>query len=334
MKNTDLNSDKRQRRSAFVFALASAFFLWTGGALAEPYPTKPVKIVVAYPAGGDTDALARLFAERLSVRLGQPVLVDNRPGATGTIGSSYVFRAPPDGYTLLLAPSAFTTAQLVVKGGSGSSYDVLNGFTPIIETNELPMFLVAGPGAGVKSVGELLIKAKASPMSFASPGSGSSMHILGGMVNKALGVSMTHIPFRGVAPAVTDVVGAHVPLMYMTLGPIAPYVPTGQLVPLAVAQDRRSALAPSVPTFRELGVRGAEVVAWHGLFGPKGLSPEIVNRLNANLNEIIRMPDVRASMALLGALPVGGPPDVLANTNAKDLERFTLLIKELGIQAE
>ena len=323
-----------RHHSVLKLVILITCFLWSALGLAQQYPSKPITIVVAYPAGGDTDALARLFAEKLSKRIGTPVVIDNRPGATGTIGSSYVSRAPADGYTLLLAPSAFSTAQLVLKTGKGAAYDVLNGFTPIIETNVLPVFLVAAQNANIKSFKEALALARTRSLSFASPGIGSSLHLLGEMVNRAADVNINHVPYKGVAPAVNDVLGGHIPLTYMTLGPVAAYIPSGRLLPLAVADRQRSPLAPGVPTMIELGYKDIEVVAWHGLFGPRGLPADVVKLLNAQFNEIIRMPDVVASMATLGALPLGGPPETLMKTNARDLERFGRVIKELNIQAD
>ncbi|RZL87485.1 MAG: tripartite tricarboxylate transporter substrate binding protein [Variovorax sp.] len=325
---------KATRRQALAAAVSIAAACSSGLSWAQAYPAKPVTIVVAYPAGGDTDALARLFAEKLSTRIGQPVVVDNRPGASGVIGSSYVAKATADGYTLLLAPSTFSIAQLVLKTGGSTSYDVLNGFTPIIETGTLPMFLVAGSGAGFKSFKDAVVAAKAQQLSYASPGSGSPMHILGEMVNKAAGVNIGHVPYKGVAPAVNDVLGGHLPLTYITLGPVAPHIPSGKMLPLVVADRARSPLAPNVPTLAELGYKNVEVTAWHGLFGPKGMPADIVKTLNGHFNEILKMPDVVAKMAVLGALPLGGAPDVLAKTNAGDFERFGRIIKELGIQAD
>ncbi len=325
---------KYTRRQTIAFAVAIAAACAAAPGWAQGYPSKPVTIVVAYPAGGDTDALARVFAEKLSTRIGQPVVIDNRPGASGVIGSSYVAKASADGYTLLLAPSTFSIAQLVLKTGTGSGYDVLHGFTPIVETGTLPLFLVAGSGTGIKTFKDTVAAAKSQPLAYASPGSGSPMHILGEMVNKAAGVNLRHVPYRGVAPAVNDVLGGHVPLTYITWGPVAPYVPNGKMVPLAVADRQRSPLAPNVPTFLELGYKDVEVSAWHGLFGPKGLPVEVVKTLNGHFNAILKMPDVVAKMATLGALPLGGTPETLAQTNAADLERFGRIIKELGIQAD
>jgi tripartite-type tricarboxylate transporter receptor subunit TctC len=306
-----------------------------GLAWADSYPAKPITLVVAYPAGGDTDALARLFAEKLATRVGQPVVVDNRPGASGIIGSAFVSKAAPDGYTLLLAPSTFSIAQLVLKTNGSSGYDVLNGFTPIVQTGSLPLFVVAGGGSNLATLKDTVAAAKdGKTLSYASPGSGSPMHILGEMLARASGASLSHVPYKGVAPAVNDVLGGHVPLTVITLGPVAPYFANTKLRPLAVASAQRSPLAPNVPTLAEQGYGGVEVTAWNGLWGPRNLSPEIVKTLNGHFNEILKMPDIVARMAVLGTTPVGGSADVLGKTNAADYARFGKVIKELGIQAD
>ncbi|MCZ4312486.1 tripartite tricarboxylate transporter substrate binding protein [Comamonadaceae bacterium G21597-S1] len=306
-----------------------------GLAAAQGYPSRPITIVVAYPAGGDTDAVARLLGEKLSTRLGQPVIVDNRSGASGIIGSSHVSKAPADGYTLLLAPSTFAIAQFVLKTSGSTAYDVVNGFTPIIQTGSQPLFLATAGSVEAKSVKELVAAAKTgSNMDYASPGSGSPMHVLGEIANKSMGVNFRQVPYKGVAPAMSDVLGSHVPLTYMTYGPLEPYVANGKVRILAVADKARSPLAPNVPTFAELGYAGIEVTAWNGLFGPKGMPADIVKTLNTHVNEILKMPDVAAKFATLGVIPHGGAPDVLAKTSAGDFERFGRVIKEMGIKAD
>ncbi|CAB5678772.1 Argininosuccinate lyase [Delftia tsuruhatensis] len=325
-----MNKTRRQVSLAAAFLAAATL---SGTAMAQAYPAKPITIIVAYPAGGDTDAMARLYAEKLSTRLGQPVLVDNRPGASGTIGSVHVAKAAPDGYTLLLAPNTFAIAQFVLKTASGSSYDVLHGFTPIVQTSVQPMFVAVNQASGIKDMKTLIAQGKRDGLTYASPGSGSPMHILGEMFNRAAGTRIAHIPYKGVAPAVNDLIGGHVPTTFMTWGPIAPYV-GGKVTALAVADSQRSALAPNVPTLSELGVKDVEVSAWQGLFGPKGMPPETVKLLNTHLNEILKMPDVVSKMATFGALPAGGEPARLEKTNAADFNRFGKLIKDLDIRAD
>lgn len=301
---------------------------------AQGYPAKPITIVVPAPAGGDTDALARLLGSKLSTRLGQPVLVDNRPGASGIIASAHVNKAAPDGYTLLMSPSTFSTAQLVVKGGS-AGYDVLHGFTPVIQTGAQPLILVASGESGIRSFKDLVAAAKSGRrLSYASPGSGSPMHVLGEVVNRAASIQLVHVPYKGVAPAVNDVLGGHIPLTYITIGPVAAQLTTGKLVALAVASRQRTALLPDVPTFRELGYSDIDVTAWNGLWAPKGVPTEAVKVLNSNINAILAMPDVVSGMATIGATVVGGEPDVLTKSNADTYATLGKVIRDLGIEAD
>lgn len=306
-----------------------------GAAFAQSYPSKPITVVVAYPPGGDTDAIARLFADKLSQRLKQTVVVENKPGAGGTLGNAYVSRALPDGYTLLFTPNPFTTAPMVLKLPPSTSYDVLHGFEPIIKTAVQPLVLVANPNAGYKTVPEMIAAAKAGKaVSYASPGAGSPMHVVAEWLNRSANVKMTHIPYRGVGPSVTDVVAGHVPTAWVTLGPVTQYFAQGRLVPLAIGDAQRSPLAPTIPTLVELGYKDVVVGAWNGFFAPKGTPADVVRLLNSNLNEIVKMPEVVEKLATFGALPVGGSPDVLGKTNASDFAVQGKIIRELGITAD
>ncbi|MCY0855817.1 Bug family tripartite tricarboxylate transporter substrate binding protein [Cupriavidus sp. D39] len=322
------------RRHILATALA-AIVLGGGSAFALGYPVKPVTIVVAYPPGGDTDSMARMYAEKLSVRLKQPVIVENKPGAGGVVGNAMVGRAPADGYTLLFTPNPFTTAPMVLKLPASSSYDALHGFTPVIQTGTQTVLLVAYPGAGIKTVQEMVAAAKAGkPLTYASPGAGSPMHIAGEWLNRAAGVKIQHVPYRGVAPAVNDVVAGHVNFAYVTLGPVAQYINTGKLLALAVTDPQRSPLLPNVPTLSELGYKDVIVGAWHGVMAPKGTPADVVKLLNEQLNDIVKMPDIAEKMATFGAVPVGGAPGVLERINASDYERLGKVIKDFGITAE
>ena len=321
------------RRHLLASAAAGLALPWSLPTAAQAWPARPIRLVSPYGAGGSNDILTRVLGDFLSRRLGQSVVVENKAGAGTRIANDYVAKAAPDGYTLLMAPSTFTMAQLVLKTAPSAAYDV-RGFTPIIQVGAQPLFIVAGPGSKARSLKEAMDESKKSELAYASPGSGSPMHVLGEMFNRASGANFRHVPYRGVAPALTDVAGGHVPLTWMTYGPVEPYLADGKLRLLGVAQAERTPLAPQVPTLAELGFKGVEVAAWNGLYGPKGLPAEIVSRLNTQLNEIIRLPDVAAKMKTLGVLPVGGPPDTLAKTTAADLERFTRVVKELNIQAD
>ncbi|MBT2304168.1 tripartite tricarboxylate transporter substrate binding protein [Variovorax paradoxus] len=324
------------RRQLALGALALACGLAFAPARAQPaYPAKPVSIVVSYPPGSDTDSIARMLAERLSQRLNQAVIVDNKPGAGGTVGNSFVSRAAPDGYTLLFTPNPFTTAPMVLRLSPASSYDVLHGFEPIIQVATQPLVLVAHRGVGAKSVPEMVALARSGKtLTYATPGAGSPMHIVGEWLNRAAGVKITHVPYRGVAPSVNDVVAGHVDTAWVTLGVVSQYIGQNRLLPLAIGDARRSPLAPNVPTLSELGFKDVVVGAWNGFFAPKGTPLEVVRLLNGHLNEIIKSPEVANKLATFGALPVGGAPDVLARTNATEYQVMGKLIKDLAITAD
>ena len=316
---------------ALVAALSSP-----GAALAQgAYPLKPITIVVSYPAGSDTDSIARMLGERLGQRLNQPVLVDNKPGAGGTIGNLFVSRAHPDGYTLLFTPNPFTTAPMVMRLPKSSTYDVLNGFEPVIQVGTQPLVLVANPGTGLKSVSEMIAAAKAGkPLSYASPGAGSPMHVLGEWLNHSAGVNITHVPYKGVAPSVTDVVAGHVSTAWVTLGVVREYVAANRLTQLAIGDAKRSPLAPNVPTLGEAGYKDVVVGAWNGFFAPKGTPGDVIRTLNKNINEILAQPENKAKLATFGTLPVGGAPEVLKETNATEYKLMGKVIQDLHITAE
>ncbi len=330
-----MNVDRRLVLTAALATLAASATLPTAALAADPYPNKPITVVVAYPPGGDTDAIARLLADKLSQRIKQPVMIDNRAGAGGVVGNTFVSRAPADGYTLLFTPNPFTTAPMVLKLAPKASYDVLNGFEPVIKTATQPLLLVAYPGAGFKTVPEMIAAAKAGKaISYASPGAGSPMHVVAEWLNRAAGTHITHVPYRGVGPSVTDVVAGHVNTAWVTIGAVSQYVQQGKLIPLAIADAQRSPLAPNVPTLAEFGYKDVVVGAWNGFFAPKGTPKDIVTLLNGHLNEIVKMPEVIEKLAVFGALPAGGAPDVLGKTNASDYEVMGKIIKELGITAD
>jgi tripartite-type tricarboxylate transporter receptor subunit TctC len=327
--------NRRTALSAAVSMVAALAALAAPMAHAQAFPAKPITIVVAYPAGGDTDVLARVLADKLSTRLGQPVVVENRSGAAGTIGAGYVAKARADGYTLLLAPNTIAITPHVLKGVTGASRSPATELTSIVQLGSQSLFVVAASSIGASNVKELVAKIKAGKVtSYASPGSGSPMHILGELFDRAAGVKLTQIPYRGSAPAVADLVGGQLPMMYSTLGPVSPHIKSGKLVALGVADARRSAFLPDVPTLAEQGFKGAEVGAWQALMGPKGMPAEVVQSLNRHVNEILKAPDVIARMDGLALTPVGGDPGALAKLVAGDYARYSRLVSEFGIKAE
>ena len=325
---------RRTSLALATFATLAAFG-FAGSVAAQAYPSKQINVVVSFPPGGDTDALARVFAEKLAARVGQSVIVENKTGASGTIGNLYVAKANPDGYTLLFTPNTMATAPLVLKPGAGAVYDPLTDFTPIILAGTQSLFLVTTTASGVTNVKDLVSAAKAGKVTtYASPGSGSPMHILGEMFNKAADTKITQVPYRGSGPAIVDLVGGHIPMMYTTLGPVAQHIASGKLVNIGVADAKRSPLQPNVPTLAEGGVKDVEVGAWQGFMGPKGMPADVVRTLNGHFNEILKMPDVASRMTALALIPAGGDPSALTRAVADNHTRFGKVIKEAGIQVE
>lgn len=321
------------RRIALGSLAAGAALLAATGAGAQAWPAKPVTLIVAYPAGGDTDAMARTYAEKLGILLGQPVVVDNRAGASGTLGAGLVAKAPADGYTLLFAPSTFAIAPLVLKGGV--PIDVNKDFTPIAQVGASPLLLVASTQSGIQDVKGLVAQLKGGKdVPYASSGSGSPMHIVAEMFNKAAGVRMTHVPYKGIAPGLADLLGGHVPTLYATPGAVASYLGEKKVVPLAVTGAQRAPLLPQVPSLVELGYKDVDVTAWWGFFGPRGLPPQVVSRLNDAMREVIRQPDVVAKLDIMAVSPTLADGATLGRTVATDYERFGRIVREFGIQAD
>ncbi len=324
-----------QRRTLIAAAAALTALTTTGTVLAQAFPSRQINVIVSFPPGGDTDALARLFAEKLAARVNQTVIVENKTGASGTIGNSFVAKAKPDGYTLLFTPNTLATAPLVLKPGAGAAYDPLNDFTPIILAGTQSLFVVATTASGVTDMKGLVDAAKAGKIAnYASPGTGSPMHILGEMFNKSAGIKLTQVPYRGSGPAIVDLVGGQIPMMYTTLGPVAQHIASGKLVNVGVADAKRSPLAPNVPTLAEAGFKEAEVGAWQGFVGPKGMPADVVTTLNGHFNEILKMPDVVTRMTQLALVPTGGEPGAVTKMISDNYTRYGKIIKEAGIQVD
>ncbi|MBL1379271.1 Bug family tripartite tricarboxylate transporter substrate binding protein [Zobellella iuensis] len=320
-------------RRRFIGAAMAAAALLAGGVQADGYPSKPVSIVVSYPPGGDVDAIARLFADKLTGRLGQPVIVENRPGAAGTIGNSYVSRARADGHTLLFTPNTFTTAPLVMALPKESRYDILNGFEPVILASKQSVLLVANPKSGISSVADLVSQSRdGKRLNYASPGAGSPMHIAAEWLNSAADIKVLHIPYRGIGPIIPDLLAGHVDLGYVVYGPVAQLIESGQLVPVAVTDPERSPVLPELATVAEQGYDQVRLGAWHGLMAPKGTPDEVIRLLNQHLNEILQLPEVAEQLASFGAVPVGGEPQALGAINADDHARLSALIEQLDIR--
>lgn len=316
-------------------AAATAGLAVPGTVLAQGWPERPLTIVVAYPPGGDTDAMARLFAERLGQRLKQTVIIENRAGAGGTVGNTSVARARPDGYTLLFTPNPFTTAPQLLKLNPANSYDPLTSFDPVIQTSVQAVLLVAHPDTGIKSVRDLVAQAKSGkPLNYGSPGAGSPMHIAAELLNRAAGIQVQHIPFRGIGPMIPEILTGRVSMGYTTYGPVAQHIAAGKLVAVALTDPERTPLIPGLATVAEQGYPSVKEGAWHGFMAPKGTPAPLIATLNEHFNEILKMSDVIERLASFGARPVGGRPDALARVNAEDHARLSRTIKDLNITAE
>lgn len=330
-----MHSTHPTRRHLLALGAAAFTASFAGTARAQTgWPDKPIKIIVAYSAGGDTDVLARVFGKELSARIHQPVLVENRTGASGMIGTSLVAHAPPDGYTLLLAPNTVAITPLVLKNASGAMYNPVSDLAPIIQLGSQSLFVVVNAQTGVRSVDELVAAAKAGRIqSYASPGYGTPMHILAELFAKSAGVQLTQVPFQGSAPAVPALVGGQVPMMFTTLGPVDGFLREGKLRVLAVADPKRSPLRPDVPTLTELGYKGAEVGAWQAMMGPAGLPDTLVRELNRHFNEILQMPSIRERMTTMFVVPAGGDAASMGRLVADDYRRYARIVDEFKIHA-
>lgn len=312
-------------------ALASALPF----AAAQTFPSKPITIVVPFPPGGGPDLAARVLAEKMAPKLGQPVVVDNRPGAGALLGAGAVARSVADGHTLLLTPNTMVISPHVLPAGAGGGVDVHKDLVPVISPATTPMVLVANPSLGVTNLRAALDAARKSPgLPYGSPGNGSPMHFAGEMLKSAAKVDLMHVPYRGVGPSITAALSGEVKLLFTGLGGAVPHIKGGKLVPLALTEKKRSPLLPDVPTATEQGVSGVEVNAWYGVFVPAGTPAPVIARLNQAFNEALQLPDVREKLAGAGLDVLGGTPQVLADFMKADNERYGKLAKELNIKAD
>jgi tripartite-type tricarboxylate transporter receptor subunit TctC len=314
-------------RRSFTLGLAGAAL----GLPALAQSSRAVSIVVAFPPGGETDVLARLYAERLAPRIGRNVVVENRSGASGTIGAVQVARAAPDGDTLLFAPNTFAIAPHVMR--AQQPYDPVTDFTPIIQTGTNALILMASRQSGLRTLADVVTQAKAGRVAtYGSPGSGSPMNILGELFNRAAGISLAEVAYRGTAPLVADLLGGVVPVGFVTPAVVTEHVRAGAMAPIAVSSRERAALLPQVPTFIESGFN-VEVTAWYGLFGPRGLPAAQTEALNAHMNAILAANDLRERMLAMGIVPAGGPQAAFAALVAAESERYGRLVREFNISA-
>ena len=320
-------------RRLLVAGAAALLALGAAPLAAQDYPSKNIRVVVPFPPGGGTDVVARIVVEKLTEALRHPVIVDNIAGASGSIGHDAVARAAPDGYTLLVATgSTIATNPLVSK----VPWDPVKDFTPIGMLVVDPMPLVLHPSVPAKNVRELIALAKAKPgaLTMASFGTGSVPHLAGELFNLQAGTKMLHVPYKGGAQAMTDLIGGHVSLMFNSMGAVNGPLAAGKIRAIAVGAPKRSSALPDVPTIRESGLPEFEATSWIGLYGPAKLPQPIVARLSKEVSAILKLPDVKERMAKLGSDTGSGTPEDLAGYLERDLKRWGKVVREGNIRAE
>ena len=297
------------------------------------YPSKPIKLIVPYPPGGGTDVIARIVQERFQALLGQPVVIDNRGGAAGSIGTELVAKSPADGYTVLFTLSSHTINPAIY---AKLSFDTAKDFAPVGLVASLPQILVANPQFPASTVAELVALAKARPdsISFASVGNGSPGHLAGELLKLRTGTQMTHVPYRGGGPAVVDVMGGQVPLLWVSIPAAAQFVKAGKLKALAVSTTKRSAAFPDVPTMQEAGIPDFDVDSWYAVFVPAKTPQPAIDRLNRVINTVVKEPDIRDKLLAQGSEGVGGTPEQLGKVVSTELVRWSKLAKEANIRVD
>ncbi|MFW7343357.1 tripartite tricarboxylate transporter substrate binding protein [Pollutimonas sp. H1-120] len=320
--------------SALV-SIASATALAGNPAFAaDGFPNQPIRLIVPFSPGGSTDIVARYISKELGDELGQPVVIENRPGATGQIASVAVARAKPDGHTLIMATTSTHSISPYLHGTQ--PFDPIGDFEPISNVALLPFVLVATPKLQVSSVKDLIQLAKAKPgsISYASSGNGSSLHLASVLLTSMADVNMMHVPYKGAAPAVTDVMGGQVAVMFDTIPSSLPNAQAGKLKILAVSSPERSQLLPNVPTIAETGLPGYEVVGWAGLLAPKGTSSAVIEKINIAVNKILQTPEMRERFTGQGAEPAATTQSQFAALMKAEDTKWQKVIKESGIKAQ
>ena len=327
-----MKSLSRFTKLAFIAALLVAP---AGGALAQAqaYPGKPIRVIVPFPPGGSTDFLARIVGQKLTAAWGQQVVIDNRPGAGGTVGAAEAARAAPDGYTLLMGAVHHTIAT---SAYAKLPYDFQRDFAPVTTVAIVPNVLVVNPAVPANSVKELIAYAKANPgkLNYGSAGMGTAHHLIGESFNAQAGVDILHVPYKGSSPAVADLIGGQVTLMYDTVSSCLPHIKSGKLRPLGVSTAKRSAALPDVPTIAEAALPGFEVTTWFGFLAPAKTPADIVTKLNTEIVKILNMPDVRERLLAAGSEPVGNTPEQMTAQIAKETAEFAKIVKRAKLVVE
>jgi tripartite-type tricarboxylate transporter receptor subunit TctC len=317
---------------ALALCLALVLSLFTQAAAAQ-YPNRPVRLVVPFPPAGATDVVGRLIAAKLGERLGQPVVVDNKPGAGGTIGSDLVAKSPADGYTLLIAT---TSTHSIGPTLQKLAYDPIKDFAPISHVANVPNVLVVSPTLAVKSVSELVALAKAKPgqLNFASSGVGTIVHLNAELFKLISGVDMVHVPYKGTALSIPDVASGNIAMLFDSLASVMPHIKSGKVKPLAVNAGKRQVLLPDVPTLAEAGMPQFDRYTWFGMFAPAGTPPEIVSRLQREIVVALQAPDLLERFASVGAEPVGSTPQQFVERIRSDAARWAEVIRAANVKVQ
>lgn len=306
----------------------------TGFVYAQNFPSMPIKLIVPYAPGGGTDISARMIAKYVSASLGQPVIIENKPGAGTVLGTAFVAKAAPDGYTLVYGSITHTIAPALYK--QRVSYDPIKDFTPITQIATFPFVLATTPSTNIQSIKGLITEAKANPgkLNYASVGNGTGTNLSGEMFKLLTGTDLVHIPFAGSGPALLALLGKQVEIAVVDTPPAIPYIKEGSIRALAVTTAKRASVLPGVPTLAEAGVPGFEFTSWWGVMGPAGLSPLITKKLNEEFVKALMQPDVRALLASFAADPVGNSPEEFANILNEDTKKYEKLVKDAKIKIE
>lgn len=325
---------KRSRFFKMVFSVSAlTLSIASGSALAQAWPSKPISLVVPFPAGGTTDVLARAVGQELSKNLGQPVVVESKPGAGATLGADYVAKSKADGYTLLMGAVHHTIASSVYKK---LPYDFQKDLTPVTTVALVPNVLVVNPNVAAKTTKELQALAKASPgkLTYGSNGNGTGQHLIGAQFEAMGGVELLHVPYKGSGPLTTDLLGGQITMSFDTITPVLSHIKAGKLRALAVTTSKRSPALPDVPTLDESGLKGFNLGTWFGILAPANTPRDVVVRLNAEVVKIVNAPDFKKKMEDIGAEPIGNTPEQMAKQIKDDTERFAKLVKDAGVSID
>ena len=321
------------RRTVKASVIAWAMALSAAPSLAQSYPVKPVRVVVAFTAGGTTDMLSRLVAQQLTEKLKQAFLIDNKPGGGGNIGTELVVRSAPDGYTLIVNSVGPMAVNATLYGKL--PYNPLTDLVPVVQIADVPNVLVVHPSLPVKTMEEFVAYAQAHPgeLNYGSTGIGTSSHLAGYMLAKRAGVQATHVAYKG-AEALRDLLAGRVQFMFATIPSVMPHIVAGKLRAIAVSSLKRSRSLPEVPTVADKGFAGFEAGSWFGFFAPKGTPPDVIAQLNKAVNEVLLIPAIEQQMVAQGADPVGGTPAQLGQFVQREHDKWRVIVRESGATAE